>query len=78
MKTSEIKNSKLKTQSLWLAIAFFSLMCFPDVLSPQEVPDAPDSDTGQIKKDLHKNKKNLAAIEKKIEEQKKQKQLRMK
>lgn len=41
----------------------------------QDATSAPATDTGQIKKDLHKNKKDLAVIEKKLAEQKKQKHL---
>jgi septal ring factor EnvC (AmiA/AmiB activator) len=58
-----------------LATAFFPLACFPSALGAQDISNTPAADAGQVKKDLHKNKKDLAAIEQKIAEQKKQKQL---
>jgi septal ring factor EnvC (AmiA/AmiB activator) len=73
VKTSGIQNSKLKIKNLWLAMVFPPLTCLPSTLWAQDAPSAPTADSGQIKKDLHKNKKDLAELQKKIEEQKEQK-----
>jgi septal ring factor EnvC (AmiA/AmiB activator) len=75
VKTSGIKKSKLKLQILWPATAFFHLACLPGFLFAQDGASASPTDTGEIKKDLHENKKDLAVIEKKLAEQEKQKHL---
>ncbi len=69
------ENLKLGTQNFRVAFVFAVLFLVVMPALCQETLNTPASDAGQIKTDLHKNKKDLAVIEKKIAEQKKQKRL---
>lgn len=69
------KNLKFKIQNFWAVFFFLGLFLATMPSFCQEISNTPATDTGQIKKDLHKNKKDLAIIEKKIAEQEKQKHL---
>ncbi len=66
---------KLSTFNYYRAFLLGGVFLMNPPLFSQDVSGTPVADNGQIKKDLHKNKKDLAVIEKKIAEQKKQKHL---
>ncbi len=77
VKMSTIHNPRFKIQNL-LFFAFL-LLPFPLPLGAQDAPAAPAADVGQIKKNLHQNKKDLADIEQKLKKAKeKQRQAQLK
>jgi septal ring factor EnvC (AmiA/AmiB activator) len=75
VKTSGIKKTQLKSRILWPATVLLHLACLPGFLFAQDAASASATNTGEIKKDIHENKKDLAVIEKKLAEQEKQKHL---
>ena len=82
MKMSKIQNSKFKTQNYCVPLLFLLLAMPPSPALAQETPgpaDAPVTNTLVIKKNIQKNKKDLAAVKRKLlEEKKKQHQSQVK
>ena len=72
---SKIKNLKLMASNFHSMFLLGCALLTTSPLFPQDSASAPATDSGQAKQDLHENKRDLAAIEKKIAEQKKQKYL---
>jgi murein hydrolase activator len=75
VKMPKNKNLKLKAPNFRGVFLLGCALLMASPLFPQDTANVPATDSSQTKQDLHENKKDLADIEKKIAEQKKQKHL---